>query len=122
MDTGMRPLWLAVGLALLAGQAVAQQVANAPGGDVRVLDKLNGETTDISLRNGTPAQVGLLLVTMQDCRYPNGNINGDAYAHLTVSYRNEPAPAFSGWMIASAPALNAMDHPRYDVWVLRCAS
>ncbi len=27
---------------------------------------------------------------------------------------------FSGWMLASAPALNAMDHPRYDVWALRC--
>jgi hypothetical protein len=29
-------------------------------------------------------------------------------------------PVFSGWMIASSPALNAMDHPRYDVWLLRC--
>jgi hypothetical protein len=27
---------------------------------------------------------------------------------------------FEGWLIASAPALNAMDHPRYDVWALRC--
>ncbi|MDA9980314.1 DUF2155 domain-containing protein, partial [Yoonia sp.] len=27
---------------------------------------------------------------------------------------------FAGWMLASAPALNAMDHPRYDVWALRC--
>jgi len=29
-------------------------------------------------------------------------------------------PVFKGWMIASSPALNALDHPRYDVWVLRC--
>ncbi len=28
--------------------------------------------------------------------------------------------AFSGWMIASSPALNALDNPRYDVWLLRC--
>ena len=29
---------------------------------------------------------------------------------------------FDGWMIASSPALSALDHPRYDVWVLRCSS
>ncbi|MEZ5716636.1 MAG: DUF2155 domain-containing protein [Paracoccaceae bacterium] len=29
-------------------------------------------------------------------------------------------PIFTGWMVASSPALNAMDHRRYDVWVLRC--
>jgi hypothetical protein len=23
-------------------------------------------------------------------------------------------------MIASSPAISALDHPRYDVWVLRC--
>jgi hypothetical protein len=30
------------------------------------------------------------------------------------------APVFQGWLIGSAPALHALDHPRYDVWVLRC--
>jgi len=25
-------------------------------------------------------------------------------------------------MIASSPALNALDHPRYDVWVMRCTT
>ena len=29
---------------------------------------------------------------------------------------------FSGWMIASTPALSAMDHSRYDIWVMRCAT
>jgi hypothetical protein len=25
-------------------------------------------------------------------------------------------------MVASSPALSALEHPRYDVWVLRCSS
>ncbi|MGB0439332.1 MAG: DUF2155 domain-containing protein [Paracoccaceae bacterium] len=33
---------------------------------------------------------------------------------------DRPLPVFEGWIIASSPALNAMDHARYDVWVLRC--
>ena len=27
---------------------------------------------------------------------------------------------FQGWMLASSPALNPLDHPLYDVWVLEC--
>ena len=108
--------------ALVAAPVSAQEVASAPGGEVRVLDKLNGEITDITLVDGVPQEVGLLLVSMQDCRYPVSNPTGDAYAALTVNYANDEVPVFQGWMIATAPALNAMDHPRYDVWVLRCTT
>ena len=34
----------------------------------------------------------------------------------------ETAPRFSGWMFASSPALSALDHPRYDVWVVSCSN
>ena len=27
---------------------------------------------------------------------------------------------FSGWMFASSPALSALEHPVYDVWVIDC--
>jgi len=27
---------------------------------------------------------------------------------------------FSGWMFASSPALNPLEHPVYDVWVIGC--
>jgi hypothetical protein len=27
---------------------------------------------------------------------------------------------FTGWMFASSPALSAMEHPVYDVWVIDC--
>ncbi len=29
---------------------------------------------------------------------------------------------FRGWMFASSPALNALEHPVYDVWVISCAT
>lgn len=32
----------------------------------------------------------------------------------------ERTMAFSGWMFKSRPALSAMDHPIYDVWVKDC--
>ncbi len=113
-------LFAALTFLALAGPASAQQVADAPGGDLRVLDKLTGVVTDMSLRRGETGRLGYLRVTLNACRYPADNPSGDAYAALDVYYQAEPEPAFSGWMLASAPALHAMDHPRYDVWVLRC--
>ena len=32
----------------------------------------------------------------------------------------EPVALFTGWMFASSPGLNALEHPVYDVWVLEC--
>lgn len=31
-----------------------------------------------------------------------------------------PDVIFSGWMFASSPALSALEHPVYDVWVIDC--
>lgn len=33
---------------------------------------------------------------------------------------DEKKLAFSGWMFASTPALSALEHPVYDVWVIDC--
>ncbi len=107
---------------LMAGPVAAQRAISEGGGDLRVLDKVTGQTTDLAMRVGESQKVGALLITMNDCRVPADNPTGDAYAELMVTYRNEETPTFSGWMIASAPALNAMDHPRYDVWVMQCST
>ena len=116
----MRYWILAFFLSSLPALAKAQEAATAQGADLRVLDKLNGIVTDVSLRTGETATLGYLRINLAECRYPVSNPNGDAFAELRVLYRDAEEPAFEGWLIASAPALNAMEHPRYDVWVLRC--
>lgn len=107
---------------MLAVPAAAQQATTGSGGTLRVLDKITGQADDLEFRSGETQTIGLLAVTLSECRYPTGNRSGDAYALLTIVYNNEAEPVFQGWMIASAPALNALDHPRYDVWALRCRS
>ncbi|MGE0409104.1 MAG: DUF2155 domain-containing protein [Amphiplicatus sp.] len=32
----------------------------------------------------------------------------------------DPDRIFSGWMFASSPALNPLEHPIYDIWVIDC--
>jgi hypothetical protein len=96
------------------------EVLTAPGGILRVLDKIDGSVTDLELLNGDSRALGSLTIALSECRYPSDNPAGDAYALLSIFYRDATEPLFAGWMIASSPAVNAMEHPRYDVWVLRC--
>ena len=77
--------------------------------------------TDLDLANGQTGQIGLITVTMGECRVPADNPSGDAFALVSVRTAADDAAILEGWLIASAPALNALDHPRYDVWALRCA-
>lgn len=105
-----------------AAPTFAQQATTASGGTIRILDKITGRTHDVEFSNGQTQSLGLLAVTMTECRFPTGNRSGDAFTLLTIVYNNAPEPVFRGWMVASAPALNALDHPRYDVWALRCSS
>lgn len=116
----MRALMLAIAV-LGAGAACAQEAATtAPGAVLRALDKSTGIVTDIELRSGQNTGLGLIDIALEECRYPEGNAAGDAFAHVTLSDQREETVLFQGWMIASSPALNAFDHPRYDVWVMRC--
>lgn len=109
-------------LALAGAGASAEEVASAPGAVLRALDKVSGETTDLNLARGGSARFGRLDVTLSDCRYPVADPSANAYAHLTIADAETGAVAFDGWMIASSPALSALDDPRYDVWVIRCRS
>lgn len=115
----MKKLGLIVALCL-ASTAQADDAGEANAGVLRVLDKVTGAVTDLSLAAGETGAFGHLKVSLDECRYPASNPSGDAYARVTVVYRDLVTPVFTGWLIASAPALHAMDHPRYDVWVLRC--
>ncbi|MEZ5911753.1 MAG: DUF2155 domain-containing protein [Paracoccaceae bacterium] len=104
----------------LAAQDSAQQSVEAPRGELRWLDKVSGATDDLDLAVGESGTRGRLTIRLDDCRYPADNPSGDAYAHLTISDTLATEPVFQGWMIASSPALSALDHSRYDVWLLRC--
>lgn len=132
-------------LAMLALPATAQQLVitspidgstttleDVPADDVRALsadgvqlkglDKISGEVSDVTLNRGETSAVGRIEVTLSECRYPEDNIAGEGYAWLTIRDPARDLVLFDGWMVASSPALNALDHPRYDIWVIRCTT
>lgn len=108
---------------LMASAGLAQQAtSDGIGVTVRALDKLTGKVQDLQIATRASATVGRITITANECRYPSGNAAGEAYASLTIVEIGKPSPVYEGWMVASSPALNPMDHQRYDVWVLRCTT
>lgn len=112
--------WAAVLWVLAAAPLWAQEMADAPGAQLRILDKLSGAVEDVTLGRGQQKTTGRLTVLLDSCRSPADNTTAEAEAHLTIIDMASPDPVFAGWMVASAPALSALDHARYDVWLLRC--
>ena len=129
----MKRILVAVALGtsfLLSFGAAAQStdaIVNQPEVDVsalhlRGLDTLNGRVSDIEMRVGETVRFGYLEITAETCRVPRDTPTADAEAFLQIRDTRDEAPRFSGWMFASSPALSALDHPRYDIWVVSCSN
>ena len=114
---------LTILLFVIAETALAQgsiKVTNGSGAFLRTLDRLSGNVADFKVNNGEIFTLGNISVLMKECRYPSQTIDSDAFAFLEISGKETEQLFFKGWMISSSPALSALEHPRYDVWVLKC--
>ena len=100
----------------------ASGVENGAGAVLRALDKVAGGSQDLSLQVDETVALGHLDITLLACRYPVEDPASNAFARLQVHDNREDRSLFSGWMVAASPALNALDHARYDVWVIRCTT
>lgn len=109
---------LAVALLSGAPEAVAQaQGVARPIAVLRGLDKFSGLAETFEAVAGAPTAWRRLTVTVRACR--DTGVGAEAWLEI-VDAKAPGAPVFAGWMIAASPALSALDHPRYDVWVLSC--
>ncbi len=90
---------------------------------LRALDKISGRTTDIDAPAGIPVRYGPLIITAQYCYTvpPQEPPETTAFVQIDEADPGQPEKRlFSGWMFASSPALNGLEHPTYDVWVINC--
>ena len=110
---------------------------------LRALDKITGRSTDIEVNVDEPIVFGSLNVEMKACYQRPPDETPESAAFLTV-HSTQPVQVttmddavdastvetvgddnpllFSGWMFASSPGLSALEHPVYDIWVIRCTA
>lgn len=89
------------------------------------LDKVTARISTVSAPVGGTATFGTLSIEVSTCQERPPTLPPESAAFLRIDDHPPDAPArrlFSGWMFASSPALNALEHPVYDVWMLSCRS
>jgi len=87
------------------------------------LDKVTARVSTIEVPLGDTAKFGALEIIVRACdkRPPEETPESAAFLDVWEVRPGEPAVSvFRGWMFASSPALSALEHPVYDVWVLDC--
>jgi hypothetical protein len=90
---------------------------------LRGLDKITGRAIDVNAPIGVPVRFGSLLITARYCYTVPPEEPPETTAFLQIDDTKGGKTAkrmFSGWMFASTPALNGLEHPVYDVWVITC--
>ncbi|BBK36189.1 hypothetical protein STAQ_12670 [Allostella sp. ATCC 35155] len=114
-----RAALLLAGLSLLpAPAAAAAEVAV-----LQALDKILGRTSTIEAAVGQRVRFGTLDIVVRACRNRPPDEPPDSLAFLEIGDQppgEERRVVFTGWMFASSPAVSALEHAVYDVWVKTC--
>lgn len=89
---------------------------------LRGLDKATGRLSTMTVNVGEMAQFGALDIYARVCytHPPEETPENASFLEIVEKKPEGQAKLFSGWMFSSSPALSAMEHPVYDVWVLKC--
>jgi len=112
-------------LALLGLSAGRTMAASYPADTVILqgLDKITARVTTIEAPVGKPVTFGSLSITARHCDKapPEDPPEAAAFLEIVDAKPGEaPVKLFTGWMFASSPAVSALEHPVYDVWVIDC--
>ena len=99
-------------------------------GDVGVfqgLDKITARIKTFKIKVGVSKTFGILDINLQKCVYSKPLDEPESIAYIKVldisekySVNKDKLSIFEGWIFASSPALNAMEHPVYDVSLISC--
>lgn len=119
---------LAAALAMAGVWVSSPSLAADMVGDVALLQGLDKVTARIStFRAPTNRTVhfGTLEIVARTChkRPPEEPPESAAFLQIRdIKPGEAPETLFQGWMFASSPALSALEHPVYDIWVIDCLS
>ncbi len=117
-------LALLLAVACLSGAARAAEPIKNPIAVFSGLDKITTRIITFDVYMNETVQFGALRVTPRACHTqpPEEEPNTIAFVEIDeITLDSRIRRIFTGWMFAASPALNAVDHAVYDVWLEDCA-
>ncbi|MDD2324810.1 MAG: DUF2155 domain-containing protein [Alphaproteobacteria bacterium] len=128
MSLRQRLVALSLMMAFCLGQGTTSSMAatpslEAPLAVLRALDKVTARVEEIEVHTDKPYKFGTIFITVHSCRTTTPDEPPESAAFMEVTefkFGQMETPVFKGWMFASSPALSAMEHPLYDLWLIGC--
>ena len=90
---------------------------------MQAMDKITGRVSIIEAPVGGEVKFGSFSIVVRDCQTRTPEETPEDFAFVDVvdyPLKSEPINIFKGWMLSSNPAINPIEHPIYDVWLLKC--
>ena len=97
---------------------------------IQALDKVTTETMKFEAPVGQPIRYKTLIFTVRACETAaSDEVAPETAAYVVVDTQpkaqaGRAAPpgrqVYKGWMYASSPGLNPLQHPVYDAWLIAC--
>lgn len=115
-------------LAMILPAAAVEAQERSPGAPhgaavMQGLDKVTARISTFRLELDEPYRFGALRLVLRACwkTPPEEPPESAAFLEITeIDPDTEDRRIFNGWMFASSPAVNPLEHGVYDVWVMEC--
>ena len=95
------------------------------GAQFSALDKITARIEKLELNLNDEEVLGSLTIILKSCQnrppdyLPESAAYVEIYDKLNKNYE-EGTLIFSGWMFSSSPAISALEHPIYDIFLISC--
>ena len=97
---------------------------------IQAIDKVTAETLRFEAPIGQPIRYKTLVFTVRACETSAADeASPESAVYMTIDSQPKsltgrapppPRQVFRGWMFASSPGLNPLQHPVYDAWLIAC--
>ena len=98
----------------MAGAFVKRDVAV-----VRVLNKDAGKVQEINIPVGSEVQLEKLFINVRTCQQTDPFQAEDFFAFIEIAESGK-GQIYGNWMSRNEPGQNPLQHPDYDVWLVKC--
>ena len=90
---------------------------------MQAMDKITGHVSLVEVPVNQEVKFGTFSILVRECKTRTPEETPENFAFVDIvdaTPKGNKINIFKGWMLSSSPALNAVAHPVYDVWLLKC--
>lgn len=89
----------------------------------QAMNKITGQVKEIDVSVNGLANFETFSILVRKCvtKSPEETPENTAFVDVVDDYQTStPTNIFKGWMFSSTPGINGVEHPIYDIWLLKC--